>query len=69
MGGKFLASFKYSNVLNIVYVTMMYGVGMPLLFPLAALTFLNNWICERIQITYFLQIPPSLDDKLIKNAI
>lgn len=33
--------FKYSAVLNVACVTMMYGVGMPILFPVAAINFLN----------------------------
>jgi len=39
-GGDYLVHFKFSNVLNVYYVTMMYGVGLPILFPLAALNFL-----------------------------
>ena len=41
-GGKdYVIHFKFSNVLNIIYITMMYGIGMPLLFPIAAFNFLN----------------------------
>jgi len=41
-GGKdYIIHFKYSNVLNIVYITMTYGIGMPILFPIAVFNFLN----------------------------
>jgi len=40
-GAEYVIHFKYSNVLNIVYITMMYGMGQPLLFPLAAFNFFN----------------------------
>lgn len=61
--------FKYSAVLNVACVTMMYGVGMPILFPVAAFNFLNQYICERIIVAYQVKKPPVLDDKLAKNAI
>lgn len=40
-GGDYVIHFKYSGVLNVVYVTMMYGMGMPILFPIAALNLFN----------------------------
>lgn len=33
--------FKYSDAIVVVYVTMMYGIGMPILFPIAAFTLFN----------------------------
>lgn len=68
-GGDYVIHFKYSGILNIVYLTCMYGVGMPILFPLAALNFVNAYICERIVVAYFMKQPPALDDKLTKNAL
>jgi hypothetical protein len=40
-GADYVIHFKYSGVLNIVYITMMYGMGMPILFVLAAFNFFN----------------------------
>lgn len=40
-GAEYVIHFKYSGILNIVYITMMYGVGMPILFPIAAFNFFN----------------------------
>ena len=40
-GAEYVIHFKYSGVLNIVYITMMYGMGMPILFVLAAFYFFN----------------------------
>ena len=68
-GGDYVIHFKYSGIINIVYITCMYGVGMPILFPIAALNFINQYICERIVIAYFMKQPPALDDKLTKNAL
>jgi hypothetical protein len=40
-GGEHFIHFKYSGILNVVYLTCMYGVGMPILFPIAAFNFIN----------------------------
>jgi len=36
-GPEFQAHYKYSATLNIIFVTFLYGCGIPLLFPLAVL--------------------------------
>lgn len=68
-GPDYVIHFKYSGILNIVYITMLYGIGMPILFPVAAFNFLNQWIAERIVVAYFCRLPPALDNKLTNNAI
>lgn len=45
----------------------MYGMGMPILFPLAAFNFMNQWICERMIVAWFMKLPPSLSDTLMQN--
>ena len=40
-GKEYLIHFKYSDCLNVSYISMMYGLGMPLLYPVAALTLIS----------------------------
>ena len=40
-GPAYLMHFKYSSILNIVFITFMFGFGIPELFPIAAISF---WI-------------------------
>jgi len=40
-GKAYIIHYKYSSVLNVVFVSMMYGIAMPILFPLGAINFLN----------------------------
>lgn len=68
-GNDYTIHFKYSAILNIVFVTMMYGVGMPLLFPLAAFNFFNQWLTERLTVAYVVRLPAQLDDQLTTNCI
>lgn len=68
-GADYTIHFKYSGILNIVYITMMYGLGMPILFVLAAFNFFNQYVCERLIVAYQVRLPAALDDKLTTNAL
>lgn len=68
-GGEYIIHIKQSAVLLVVFVSLMYGVGMPLLFPVAAFNFLNQYVTERIMAAYQVKLPPSLDDNLTKNLL
>lgn len=68
-GGDYIIHFKQAGLLLVVFVTCMYGVGMPILFPIAAWNFFNQWICERVMACYQVKLPPTLDDKLTNNLI
>jgi len=68
-GPQYIVHFKYSTVFNVTFVTLMYGVGMPILFPVAILNYVIFWCLERYHMAYTYQLPPSLDDKLTKNAV
>ena len=48
---------------------MLYGVGLPIMFPIAVLSMSIFWCLERYQMAYNYQLPQSLDDRLTKNAV
>jgi hypothetical protein len=68
-GPDYIVHYKYSTILNIIYVTMLYGVGLPVLFPIAIISFFIFWATERWQVAYCYQMPPAMDDKMTKNAM
>lgn len=43
-GPEYMIHFKYSGILNVCFVTFMYGFGMPVLFLIAAVNFLIMYI-------------------------
>ena len=47
-------------------ITMFYGAQMPLLFPIAACTFIINYICQRFTVAFYVKLPAALDDRLTK---
>ena len=56
--------FKYSTMLNITFVTMMYGFGIPMLFPLAAVSLTILYLVEKTMLYYSYRKPPMYDEKL-----
>lgn len=68
-GGDYIIHFKYSAILNISYITMLYGMGMPALFPCAALNFFNQYMVERIIVAWYMKAPAAMDDSLTRNCI
>jgi hypothetical protein len=68
-GPIFFIHYKYSSIMNIVFVTMMYGMGLPILFPIAAFSFLTLYCMEKLLLHYVYREPPMYDEKLNKNAL
>ena len=68
-GPQHLMHFKYAAILNTVWVTFMFGLALPELFPIAAFTFFNYYFCERVLLTYYYQKPPMYDEKLNSTAL
>ncbi len=68
-GPEYLIHFKYSGILNVTFVTLMYGIGQPILFPIAFFSYFILYSIERVLIAYFYQLPPTFDEKMTKNAL
>ena len=61
--------FKYSNAMNIVFVTLTHGVALPILFPIGLFGLCNNFFTERILLAYYYRQPPLLDNRLNNAAL
>jgi len=47
----------------------MYGVGLPILFPIAAISFLTLYLVEKTMVYYSYRQPPMYDEKLNNNVL
>jgi hypothetical protein len=56
-------------VFTIVYVTLLFGIGMPILYPIAILNLSVIYLVERYVLAYYYRVPPTMDDRLVKNAM
>jgi len=68
-GPEYAIHAKYSINLLVAYVCMMYGLGIPLLFFVATMTYMVLWTIERIMVCYVCTLPPSFDQSLNKNSL
>lgn len=68
-GPTHLIHFKYSLVGSTIMTAFMYGLALPILFPLAALCILNVYICERLTLAYWYKKPPMYGPSLNNSMI
>ena len=61
--------FKYSSILTITYITMMYGFGMPVLFPIALASFIVLYLVEKYALFYVHVTPPMYDERLSNDVL
>ena len=60
-GPEYFMHFKYSMILNIIFITMMYGVGLPILFPYAVVSLITLYVIEKFMLYYGYRQPPQYD--------
>jgi hypothetical protein len=63
-GPAHMMHYKYATMMNTVWVTFMYGTALPLLYPVAAITFFNLYVVDKLVVTYYYKEPPSYAEKL-----
>jgi hypothetical protein len=68
-GPVYLMHYKYAALLNIVFVTFMYGLGMPILFPIAILSFIILYLQEKMMLYYGYRVPPMYDERLSQTVL
>ena len=68
-GPMYFMHFKYSSILTITYITMMYGFGMPVLFPIALASFVVLYLVEKYALFYVHVTPPMYDERLSNDVL
>ena len=68
-GSEYLIYWKYSRIINLSWVTFMFGPGLPILYPTFLLAMVIQYIVERLCMAYYYKQPPMYDDKLNNNTI
>ena len=60
----FQVHYRYSNMLNILFITSMFGTALPLLFPIAMFSYAILAVQDVLLLVYFAQAPPTYDENL-----
>jgi hypothetical protein len=55
--------------MNIIFITMMFGTGLPILFPIAAASLSVLFCLEKYMIYYVYKQPPAYDEKLNNSVL
>jgi len=61
--------YGYSTMLLIVFVTFMFGFGIPILFPVATATLFILYRVEKYMMYYFYKCPPMYSQKITKEML
>lgn len=68
-GPEYFMHYKYSSILNTTFLAMIYGAGMPVLFPIAGATLGILFMLEKFMIYYVYKAPPAYDEKLNNSVL
>ena len=68
-GPEYMIHFKYSTIMNVSFVTLMYGSGLPLLYPIALTSYIVLYCIEKCLLLRSYKMPPEFDEKLSKSAL
>ena len=55
-------AYLYADALNVIFCTMFFGIGMPIMFPMAIVILVNQAITQKIRIAWICKKPPLLGD-------
>jgi len=60
---------KYAEVLTVVFVVLMYGPGLPILYIVAVFHYFIYFNMARYSLIYSIMLPPSMGYALTRNCI
>lgn len=69
MGNEFLMEFRYSNILTVVIITMMYSPGLPLLYPIACAFFMVTYYVDKCMLLKMYRKPVLFDNTLALSIL
>ena len=67
-GPEFYMDYSYAHIINVIFMTFLFGPGMPVLFPLAWLSLVSHYVTESLSMAYVYVKPAMYDEKIHKVA-
>ena len=68
-GPLFFVHYRLSGLINLVFITFLFGPGMPLMFPIATAGLCWNLFTERLRMAYSYTKPPMYDASLTQKTL
>lgn len=60
--------FKFASLITMIFVTFMYGMFIPIMFPITLFGIINFYLTEKIGLIWLYRRPPMFDETLIMRA-
>lgn len=64
-----LLHYGYSTLLVIIFVTFMFGFGIPILFPIAFCAIVVLYRVEKFNLYYVYRTPPAYDESITRSIL
>jgi len=68
-GPEYFMHYKYSGLMNVAFLALMFGPGIPELFPIAAASFIVLYCVENYMLYYVYRKPPAYDERLNDSVL
>jgi hypothetical protein len=68
-GPSMLFHYRYAFMMISIFTTMLFGVGIPILFPICLLNLCVQYVVDRIMTVYIYQEPPMFDSELTNTSL
>ena len=60
--------YKVASLLTMIYVTFIYGLFIPIMFPITLIGIFNTYMTEKICLIWLYRRPPMFDESLIQRT-
>lgn len=68
-GTEHLLFEKYPRLMNMVCLAIMYGMSLPILFPIVFVALIISYIVDKLAVVYYHRKPPLYDDALNRDSV
>ena len=68
-GPQFEIQYKYAYMITLTWVTMLFGPGIPILFPIALIGMINLYTTNQVMLAYVCKRPPTYDESMTITTI
>ena len=67
-GPEYCFFYKCANTNLVAFICLIFGGSLPLLYLIGMVAILNQYIMERLSLTYLYKLPPIYNDKMTKSS-
>lgn len=62
-------TYRYCNILTVVFISLIYSSGIPILYPIVCLYFMLVYVCDKYMLFRWYKKPAVLDGHIALNSL